>query len=115
MRTCTKSVWGNINAKWLYGFIGAVLVAHTQCVPSKVSGKDGQGHESVSGKGEERGRRVMKVSFKGEEQGMKVSGIRRRHESVSFKGEERSRSFDIRLVLGHQQGCNPPENIESSL
>ena len=27
---------------------------------------------------------------------------------VSGKGEERGRRFNISLVLGHQQSCNPP-------
>ena len=42
-----------------------------------------------------------------EERGMKVSEARV-SESISTKGEERGRRFDIRLVLCHQQGCNPP-------
>ena len=41
---------------------------------------------------------------------MKVSQARV-SESISTKGEERSRRFDIRLVLCHQQGCNPPGNM----
>ena len=45
-----------------------------------------------------------------EERGMKVSQARV-SESISTKGEEGGRRFDIRLVLCHQQGCNPPGNM----
>ena len=50
---------------------------------------------------------VSQISGKGEEGGMKVSQARV-SESISTKGEEGGRRFDIRLVLCHQQGCNPP-------